>query len=554
MPRDLWRLRFDDDDRARNEFVTGTLLSPITLTPFGTGTVTMPVADVLLSGALVCGVPIAALNHELRYARLTSPVDLRRSPSGRLEIVGLSARQRGHIFSYGLNVQTGVVSAGTAYGFDVRSVSLEELGLATPGGFGQTPLLALALYDPYGRLIQLIGGTGGVTVVRTPIPPVPNTAISTTLSSPTALVSLFTPTSVTTTLVPVAATAHNFTVTTLSDSGGGSLRDAITRAVAAGGNATIRFAVGGTIRPVTQLPTIGRNLIHVLGETAPSPIVLDGGSCALPLFEQGAVNISGRGCVVRRFTVQNFVDTRGSLHGVQVGAAGSDSVLEDIRVSNWSTRGGIRVLGAVNVSIRRCTATGTRGEAGFLLSSGGATLEDCDADGCTGGYRIVGGTHNLFRCLGRNSSWGAWAGINAGKVALVDCIFQDLSSFGLLTDSIPMTFLRTLVQRVTGVGVRMRRTSLQLMASVMMQGCVITECSGDGLIAEGNWGAADLGGGSLGSLGFNFIKGNGGVGLRNSLSPTRLIKAERNSWDHATVSEVLALDTAGGNIDVDPLV
>ena len=80
-----------------------------------------------------------------------------------------------------------------------------------------------------------------------------------------------------------------------------------------------------------------------------------------------------------------------------------------------------------------------------------------------------------------------------------------------------------------------------------------------GNIANGVWvfesAQADLGGGSLSiggqtvsSTGGNVLKGNG-RDLRNDTST--LVKAERNCWDHTSVSEITSQDTTG-SVDVDP--
>ena len=51
-----------------------------------------------------------------------------------------------------------------------------------------------------------------------------------------------------------------FTVSNLNDAGGGSLRDAIDMANAAGGADEIQFSVNGTIALASQLPTITDDL------------------------------------------------------------------------------------------------------------------------------------------------------------------------------------------------------------------------------------------------------------------------------------------------------
>jgi hypothetical protein len=116
VPRDLLRLLFDERVKARQERLHAELLTRVTLTVFGTNAVPMPCADVLLSTTILSAVPVADANHELLYAQPGSPVDLRRSATGRLEIVGLSKRGRGNVHTFTVAVSTGVVTPGQVYG------------------------------------------------------------------------------------------------------------------------------------------------------------------------------------------------------------------------------------------------------------------------------------------------------------------------------------------------------------------------------------------------------------------------------------------------------
>jgi hypothetical protein len=482
------------------------LLSPITSAPFGTDAVVMPVADVLLSGAVVCGVPIAAMNHELLYAQLMTPVELRRGPSGRLEITGLSQRARGFIHQFSLHVPTGVVTTGTVFGFAARTLTLAELEGATPGGFGETPLASLALFDAYGRFLRLIGAGGGVTPVVSSVPLPPSSAVSTTLStivvslptatSPSATVSatapsatvsgaIGSPTSTTSALVSVPTTSTGFTVTTVADSGTGSLRDVLTRAVAAGGNVTIRFAVGGTIRLRTHLPAITRDNIFLLGETAPSPVILDGALCAAPSSGRGVIDITRcSGGLVRGLTIQNFVNGTG-LDGVRLKFSVNHWTIEDVTCSSWGADEGFSLADICRgIVFRRCHARGTQGVRAFLVSNQStATLEDCTVDGCRGGVLVSdsGSTANCFRCRATDSHYGLWTR-RAAVINDVDGVYSDLSDTGVYVDGANVRLLRTQVLRVDGTGLRARRgpEAGGFRSSLRLIGCTVRDCTNDG--------------------------------------------------------------------------
>lgn len=133
-------------------------------------------------------------------------------------------------------------------------------------------------------------------------------------------------------LTTSGAPGATFTVTNTNDSGAGSLRQAITDALAAAGSDTIVFNIPGagvkTIAPLTPLPTIVGPAITIDGTTQP------GSATGAPLIELSGENLSGttargldfngvssattsvvRGLVVNRFgavglrlrSCQNFV-------------------------------------------------------------------------------------------------------------------------------------------------------------------------------------------------------------------------------------------------------
>src|SRR5581483_11922776 len=114
-------------------------------------------------------------------------------------------------------------------------------------------------------------------------------------------------------LVPTARAA-TFTVTSLNDSGPGSLREAIILANARAGTDTITFSIGGTITLGSSLPSI----------TDAAGLTINGGS---------VVTISGNNAVQvlqvnsgAALTVQNLVIAHGNTNLLAGGLSNSGTV------------------------------------------------------------------------------------------------------------------------------------------------------------------------------------------------------------------------------------
>ena len=189
--RDLLRIYFAERAASVENVYHGELISPIRLLAFGTNAVLMPVADVRLSAAILSAVPVADNNHELLYALPGTPVDLRRSATGRLEIVGLSKRGTGDVQQYTMVVSTGVITSMTTIGWTLCPITLGGLASATSGGFDVTPLEALGLCFANGTLILLYGASGAVfpaattsTVSAVSAPPVTPPPLASAVSAP----------------------------------------------------------------------------------------------------------------------------------------------------------------------------------------------------------------------------------------------------------------------------------------------------------------------------------------------------------------------------------
>lgn len=89
-------------------------------------------------------VPLAAGNRELVYAEVGAAVRLRRSPSGRYEVVGFSKREPGTYTRIPVDVAAGTFGTPVAVGLSSRLLGYGEL--ATFGGYGLVPYGAIAVF------------------------------------------------------------------------------------------------------------------------------------------------------------------------------------------------------------------------------------------------------------------------------------------------------------------------------------------------------------------------------------------------------------------------
>ena len=135
-------------------------MSPVTLLPYDTTGALMPVAHVSMNTptgiVLVCNVPVAANNQELRHAALGSPVRMKRSRTGRLEIIGLDKRAPGTVYNYTMALSTGALTSGNVSALSARPLTYDELQSATSLGYGQTPYGAVGILNASNTLITFV--------------------------------------------------------------------------------------------------------------------------------------------------------------------------------------------------------------------------------------------------------------------------------------------------------------------------------------------------------------------------------------------------------------
>ncbi|WP_297696753.1 DUF2341 domain-containing protein, partial [uncultured Eudoraea sp.] len=210
-------------------------------------------------------------------------------------------------------------------------------------------------------------------------------------------------------------TFATYTVTSLNDSGAGSLREAIGLANTSGGADTIEFGVAGTISLSSALPTIGEQLA-IDGSTAP-------GYSGDPVVEIDGTGVSGNGL---RFTsgaddssVNALMITNFTGNGIQIdnGADGIAITGNWIGTTGTGTTGDGNSNNGINVQGANTVIGGTgandgnvitnNGNEGINLTGTGATgtliqgnIIGLDPDGSTGtgngdvGIALLSGSHN----------------------------------------------------------------------------------------------------------------------------------------------------------------
>lgn len=162
MPRDLFRLLFTERVRALERDFEGQTIGNVYTTPFDTAGTEMTVVDLLVNmpdGVIqLSAIPVAANNQEMRHAAMGSPVRIRRSNSGRVEVVGLSKRGVGEVRNFALNLGLGSTSAGHLSLVTPKNITLGGLDSATSegsGGFGYVPFQAIGLFDANDNFVKI---------------------------------------------------------------------------------------------------------------------------------------------------------------------------------------------------------------------------------------------------------------------------------------------------------------------------------------------------------------------------------------------------------------
>lgn len=576
MPRDLFRLYFNERYQASREELNGELLTTVTLKVFGANAVPMLVADVRISASILSSIPVAENNNELLYAQPGTPIRLQRSASGRLEITGLNKRGIGNITQYTMpiTITTGsgahvVVNPGgtslvSVVGFCIRTVTLGELATMTPGGFGETPLEALAIFNARGVFFGFAGAGGGVSTGHCFIPIDP----ASTVSGVSAISAISAVSSVSS--ISGGVSAVFLSVTSLGDSGAGTLRNIWDQARQLRAECVIRFDVGGTINIRENFqPLTTTDFGHIIldGRSAPSAIIIDASAISTEIST----------------AIFQFRCPQNALLGIRasnipnafaiIGDGARDTVFEDITIFNNDGRGSADAAilaegigGDNSTTMKRIDITGAARPQGFDINAGVHAIVSSLVSSTQTGYRIGRGTATIYRSRAedqslhaihlRSSATASIAQVSLNN-SLIDAVKMEISGTGLTNSgqSPSANFISCTVTRAgQSGGTPQAGFRITEGSRAKIQGTVISGNYGHGIIVTST-AIVDLGGGILGSSGGNLLRGNGlasGLDVMNSMTSAQIVKAENNTWDHLTLADVSTIDVSS-NVDVDPI-
>ena len=180
------------------------------------------------------------------------------------------------------------------------------------------------------------------------------------------------------------STAHAaaFTVTSLADSGAGTLRQAITDANTAAGADTISFAVSGTVTLASTLP---------------------------PITDASGVTISGTGQTV-------IISGNNAVVVMQV-ATGALLTLNNLTIANGSGGGGgLSNSGTANISNSTFVANSAAGSFGAAINSGGGSTLNV--------------TNSTFSANSATGGFGGAIYSNSGTVTVTNSTFSGNSATG----------------------------------------------------------------------------------------------------------------------------
>lgn len=341
-------------------------------------------------------------------------------------------------------------------------------------------------------------------------------------------------------------------VTSLADSGPGSLREALKEANSDGGPTTLRFAVGGTIRLLTPLPPLSEGDTTIDGCVAPPP-----GVRILWPFRSGKANgilIESSGNTVSCLTIENFTVDGISIRkgannnliskntviasgddgiGVALGSAGN-VVTENVSVGN--TNKGILVFDHSDAVITENLLVGNK-EGITISTNSTATISHNIVDkNNDNGIAVTRGSEATIsdNTLARNKSTAirlpGGPDLPASKATIQRNTVLANGGHGIeLLGGSSATIVDNEIIDNSRAGLHGSDQSTALVSSNRITGNAI------GVLLEvgANF---DVGGGPLGSSGGNTLQKNRGVDLKN-LTPL-LIYATKNIWDHTTEAQV----------------
>jgi parallel beta-helix repeat protein len=262
------------------------------------------------------------------------------------------------------------------------------------------------------------------------------------------------------------------------------------------------------------------------------------------------IEIHGDNNKISNFTLLGFPD------GIHI-QSGNNNVVEYVKfpyICEDAVTNSGRGYEAFGTIIRNCYFEGSEDKAVMINNGGSVILEDCEFVNCAQPVRAGGkkGEYVVRNCVFAGTSTGPrFSGGAEGMELAFENNQVSGAKYGLRVYGFVQTIVKDNIFEDTQYGIYSYDN-----AKISIENNNIINSGNIGVLLEDST-LVDLGGGiiilagdSLSSRGLNLLRGSVTRELVNNTDFE--VKAENNSWDHSTVTEVIANDI-WGDVDVDPL-
>jgi len=263
------------------------------------------------------------------------------------------------------------------------------------------------------------------------------------------------------------------------------------------------------------------------------------------------IEIHGDNNKIVNFTLLGFPD------GIHI-QSGTDNVVENIKfpyICEDAVTNSGRGYEASQTVIRNCYFESSEDKAVMINNGGSVLVEECEFFNCAQPVRAGGkrGTHTVRNCVFNGTSTGPrFSGGAEGMLILFENNRVNDAKYGLrVYGSVEMIVSENYFENNSQNSIyAYDKAKVSLEKNNFLSSGNIGILLEDSVLADLGGGDVSIDGKSIISGGQNVLKGSQSKDLVNNT--VFKVKAENNSWDHSTVSEVIANDI-WGDVDVDPL-
>jgi len=263
------------------------------------------------------------------------------------------------------------------------------------------------------------------------------------------------------------------------------------------------------------------------------------------------IEIHGDNNKIINFTLLGFPD------GIHI-QSGTDNVVENIKfpyICEDAVTNSGRGYEAFQTVIRNCYFESSEDKAVMINNGGSVLVEDCEFVNCAQPVRAGGkrGTHTVRNCVFNGTSSGPrFSGGAEGMLILFENNQVNDAKYGLrVYGSVQTIVTENYFENNSQNGIYVYdKATVSLEKNNFLSSGNIGILLEDSVLVDLGGGEVSIDGKSITSGGENVLKGSKSKDLVNN--SVFEAKAENNSWDHSTITEVIANDV-WGDVDVDPL-